>query len=70
MLVGYVRVSKADGSQTTNLQQDAMLAVRVGPKAALCDLPRQVLLLRVRTARVCPWRHVNWAKRSLTHLLN
>ncbi|MBM3467682.1 MAG: recombinase family protein, partial [Alphaproteobacteria bacterium] len=26
MLVGYVRVSKADGSQTTNLQLDALKA--------------------------------------------
>src|SRR3954466_11951674 len=30
MLVGYVRVSKADGSQTTDLQRDALLAVGVG----------------------------------------
>lgn len=26
MLIGYARVSKADGSQTTNLQRDALLA--------------------------------------------
>lgn len=31
MLVGYVRVSKADGSQTTDLQGDAMVAAGVNP---------------------------------------
>ncbi len=31
MLVGYVRVSKADGSQTTDLQRDAMVAAGVNP---------------------------------------
>ncbi|WP_131685162.1 recombinase family protein [Pseudarthrobacter sp. YALA5] len=30
MLVGYTRVSKADGSQTTDLQRDALLAAGVG----------------------------------------
>jgi hypothetical protein len=29
MLVGYMRVSKADGSQTTNLQRHALLAATV-----------------------------------------
>ena len=29
MLVGYVRVSKADGSQVTDLQRDALLAAGV-----------------------------------------
>ncbi len=29
MLVGYMRVSKADGSQTTNLQRDALLAAGI-----------------------------------------
>jgi DNA invertase Pin-like site-specific DNA recombinase len=29
MLVGYVRVSKADGSQVTDLQRDALLAAKV-----------------------------------------
>ncbi|MEO5316760.1 recombinase family protein [Pseudarthrobacter sp. CC12] len=29
MLVGYMRVSKADGSQTTNLQHDALLAAGI-----------------------------------------
>lgn len=30
MLIGYMRVSKADGSQTTDLQRDALLAAGVG----------------------------------------
>ena len=29
MLMGYMRVSKADGSQTTDLQRDALLAAGV-----------------------------------------
>ena len=32
MLVGYARVSKADGSQTTDLQRDALLAAGVDPE--------------------------------------
>ncbi len=31
MLIGYMRVSKADGSQTTNLQQDALIAAGIDP---------------------------------------
>lgn len=31
MLVGYMRVSKADGSQTTDLQRDALLVAGVEP---------------------------------------
>ena len=31
MLVGYMRVSKADGSQSTDLQRDALLAAGVEP---------------------------------------
>lgn len=31
MLVGYMRVSKADGSQTTDLQRDALVAAGVKP---------------------------------------
>lgn len=30
MLIGYMRVSKADGSQTTNLQRDALLKAGIG----------------------------------------
>ena len=32
MLVGYVRVSKADGSQVTDLQRDALLGAGVNPQ--------------------------------------
>ncbi|HAG0017959.1 TPA: recombinase family protein [Salmonella enterica] len=32
MLIGYMRVSKIDGSQTTDLQRDALLAVGVSPE--------------------------------------
>jgi DNA invertase Pin-like site-specific DNA recombinase len=32
MLVGYVRVSKADGSQVTDLQRDALFAAGVDPR--------------------------------------
>lgn len=31
MLIGYMRVSKADGSQTTDLQRDALIAAGVSP---------------------------------------
>jgi DNA invertase Pin-like site-specific DNA recombinase len=31
MLIGYMRVSKADGSQSTNLQRDALLSAGVDP---------------------------------------
>ena len=37
MLVGYMRVSKADGSQTTDLQRDALLAAGVDPDALYED---------------------------------
>lgn len=33
MLVGYMRVSKADGSQATDLQRDALLSAGVDPDA-------------------------------------
>jgi len=32
VLIGYARVSKADGSQTTDLQRDALLAAGVDPE--------------------------------------
>ena len=37
MLVGYMRVSKADGSQTTDLQRDALLAEGAVPEALYED---------------------------------
>jgi len=38
MLVGYMRVSKSDGSQTTNLQRDALLAEEIDEKFIYEDL--------------------------------
>jgi DNA invertase Pin-like site-specific DNA recombinase len=35
VLIGYMRVSKADGSQATNLQRDALIAAGVEPCASL-----------------------------------
>jgi DNA invertase Pin-like site-specific DNA recombinase len=37
VLVGYMRVSKADGSQTTDLQRDALLAAGTDPEAMYED---------------------------------
>ena len=37
MLVGYMRVSKADGSQTTDLQHDALIAAGVDPERVYED---------------------------------
>ena len=37
MLVGYMRVSKADGSQTTDLQRDALIGAGVEPDALYED---------------------------------
>ncbi|MFZ1491943.1 MAG: recombinase family protein, partial [Candidatus Competibacter denitrificans] len=31
MLMGYMRVSKADGSQATDLQRDALIAAGIEP---------------------------------------
>lgn len=32
MLIGYMRVSKSDGSQTTDLQRDALIEAGVDPE--------------------------------------
>jgi DNA invertase Pin-like site-specific DNA recombinase len=37
MLVGYMRVSKADGSQNTDLQRDALIAAGVPPESIYED---------------------------------
>jgi DNA invertase Pin-like site-specific DNA recombinase len=37
VLVGYMRVSKADGSQTTDLQSDALVAAGIGPESLYED---------------------------------
>lgn len=38
MLLGYMRISKADGSQVLDLQRDALLAAGVGPDQLYQDL--------------------------------
>ncbi|SCZ86768.1 recombinase family protein [Nitrosomonas mobilis] len=38
MLIGYMRVSKADGSQSTDLQKDALLYAGVDPSQFYEDL--------------------------------
>jgi len=38
MLIGYMRVSKADGSQSTNLQRDALIGAGVSPAHLYEDL--------------------------------
>src|SRR5713101_2509447 len=38
MLIGYMRVSKTDGTQTLDLQRDALLAARVAPERLYADL--------------------------------
>lgn len=38
MLIGYMRVSKTDGTQTLDLQRDALLAARVAPERLYEDL--------------------------------
>ena len=37
MLIGYARVSKADGSQSLDLQQDALIAAGVGEEHIYSD---------------------------------
>jgi DNA invertase Pin-like site-specific DNA recombinase len=38
MLIGYMRVSKSDATQTLDLQRDALLAVGVAPERSYnCD---------------------------------
>ena len=39
VLIGYMRVSKADGSQTLDLQRDALLAAGVEPGHLYTETP-------------------------------
>jgi DNA invertase Pin-like site-specific DNA recombinase len=67
MLIGYTRVSKADGSETTDLQRDALIAagvfanhmheVRASDKLdARPGLDASLKALR----KVTPWLTGNW----------
>ena len=38
MLIGYMRVSKSDGTQAVDLQHDALLAAGVAPERLYEDL--------------------------------
>ena len=43
MLIGYTRVSKADGSQTTDLQRDALVAGGVAPERVKLRKPESTI---------------------------
>lgn len=79
MLVGYVRVSKADGSQTTDLQRDALLTAGVDEVHLYEDLasgkkddrPELVACLKALRAgdTLLVWK-LDRLGRDLRHLVN
>ena len=79
MLVGYMRVSKADGSQSTDLQRDALLAAGVDPEALYedkasgkkDDRPQLVACLKALRAgdTLVVWK-LDRLGRDLRHLVN
>ena len=79
MLVGYMRVSKADGSQSLDLQRDALLRAGVTPDAIYDDLASGKLAERpglancMRALRkgdvLVVWK-LDRLGRSLAHLVN
>jgi DNA invertase Pin-like site-specific DNA recombinase len=79
VLVGYMRVSKADASQTTDLQRDALLAAGVGPgqlyedKASGKREDRPELLSCLKSLRagdtLMVWK-LDRLGRDLRHLVN
>jgi DNA invertase Pin-like site-specific DNA recombinase len=79
MLIGYMRVSKNDGSQTTNLQRDALIAAGVNPKHIFEDQAsgqideRPGLLAVLKALRpgdvLIVWK-LDRLGRSLHHLVN
>lgn len=79
MLVGYMRVSKADGSQTTDLQRDALLAAGVEAEAlyedkasgAKDDRPHLAACLKALRAgdTLMVWK-LDRLGRNLRHLVN
>lgn len=44
MLIGYMRVSKSDGSQTLDPQRDALLEAGVAPDASIRILPQDGMM--------------------------
>lgn len=79
MLVGYVRVSKADGSQVTHLQRDALLVAGVDPQhiyedtasGKRDDRPGLAACLKALRAgdRLIVWK-LDRLGRDLRHLVN
>lgn len=79
MLVGYMRVSKADGSQTTDLQRDALLAAGVENDAlyedrasgAKDDRPQLAACLKALRSgdTLMVWK-LDRLGRNLRHLVN
>ncbi|WP_282827919.1 recombinase family protein [Gulosibacter sediminis] len=79
MLVGYMRVSKADGSQATDLQRDALLAAGIEPaqlyedKASGKNEDRPELVSCLRSLRdgdtLMVWK-LDRLGRDLRHLVN
>lgn len=79
MLIGYLRVSKSDGSQTTNLQRDALIEIGVDPAYIYEDHAsgrideRPGLLAALKALRegdiLIVWK-LDRLGRSLHHLVN
>jgi DNA invertase Pin-like site-specific DNA recombinase len=79
MLVGYMRVSKADGSQTVDLQRDALLAAGVDAdhhyddhaSGRRDDRPGLAACLKALRAddTLVVWK-LDWLGRNLHHLIN
>lgn len=80
MLIGYMRVSKSDGSQVWNLQQDALLAAGVLPEQIYQDFSsgkndhRQGLISCLKAVRkgdtLVVWKLDRLLGRNLKHLVD
>src|SRR3546814_9046981 len=77
MLIGYARVSKADGSQSLDLQHDALRAAGVEPgniyddraSGSRADRPGLAACLKsLRDGDVLIVWKLDWLGRTLTHL--
>lgn len=79
LLIGYIRVSKADGSQTVNLQRDALIEVGIDPDRIYKDLAsgskdnrpglRECLKALQPGNTLVVWK-LDRLGRSLKHLIN
>ncbi len=79
MLLGYARVSKADGSQVLDLQKDALIAAGVSPETIYSDMAsgkrddRPGLAAALKSARtgdtLIVWK-LDRLGRDLRHLVN